>query len=126
MVIRIRKAEIEIDNMADTGDDLVSLGTRIDAGIPRAPRMGSGSILSSASGAAGSRNASYASVAGARQDRSIQAQALAQSRSKSQVSGPSGDEEAKEDASVANSTIKSGGTIPLAPPFATINVPASV
>ena len=56
----------------------------------------------------------------------IQAQALAQSRSKSQVSGPSGVEEAKEDASIANSTIKSGGTIPLAPPFATINVPASV
>ena len=111
--------------MADTGDDLVSLGTRIGACIPPAPRIESGSISSSASGAAGSRHASYASAAGARQDRSTQAQALGQS--KSQVSGPSGCEEAKsEDASIANSTIKSGGTIPLAPPFATINVAASV
>ena len=86
--------------------------------------MGSGSISRSASGAAGSRHPSYASAAGARQDRSTQAQALGQS--KIQVSGPSGNEEAKEDASIANSTIKSGGTIPLAPPFATINVPAPV
>ena len=112
--------------MTDTSNNLVSLGTCIGTDILPAPRMGSGSISSSASGAAGSRNALHASVAGARQDRLIQAQALAQSRSKSQVSGPSGNEEAKEDASIANSTIKSGGTIPLAPPFATINVPASV
>ena len=73
VVIQIRKVEIEKDNMADAGDDIVSLGTRIGAGIPPAPRMGSGSMLSSASGAAGTRNALYASVEGARQNRSTQA-----------------------------------------------------
>ena len=75
--------------MTDAGDDIVSLGTRIGAGIPPAPRMGSGSISSSVSGVTGIRNVSYASVAGARQGRLTQVQALEQARSKSQVSGPS-------------------------------------
>ena len=86
----MEKQKIEIDNMTDSGDNLVSLGTCIGAGIPPAPRMGSGLISSSVLGAAGSGNVSYASVAGVRQDRSAQAQASGQSRPPSQVSGPSG------------------------------------
>ena len=67
---------MNIDNMTVVGDDIVSLGTYIGAGIPPAPRMESGSMSSFVVGAPGSRNTLYASVAGSRQDRLTQAQAL--------------------------------------------------
>jgi len=112
--------------MTDTGDN-ISIHTRTDAGVPVAPRLGSSS--SSSASRAGGR--SYSSAAGGRAatlgGRSTQAEALGQAQASKVSEAPDntgaglGDQD-----SIANSTIQSRGSIPPAPPFATINLAPSV
>ena len=78
VVIHIGKAEIEIDNMTDTSDNRVSFCTHIGAGLPPATRMGRGSISSTVTGVAGSRDGAYLSVAGADTVRGVKQDKLTQ------------------------------------------------
>ena len=129
--------------MTDTGDNR-SIRTRTDASVPLAPRLGANSSSGSASGtrssAARRTLASIVAAGGAAPpggrappgggatQQETQAEALGQQRGASNVSTHSGNkgDGLGDQESLANSSIQSGGSIPLAPPLSAINVGASV